>query len=190
MSLMDLDLGALPFLQTALARHLEEYPSSRSGLTRSEWQILRLVSDGVGAPGKLFVENMALEDALFIGDWTTYSIIAELCACASPLLHCDPEGRFRHPANAVVSDEAFRGQRLRLTEAGAQVMAGQRDAFGMIERDRWLGGVHLRSDRPMWDLGQRDTKPDASGPLSGVGSSQPRSRVSSDDANAAGGPAE
>ncbi|MFT5393505.1 MAG: hypothetical protein ACI8PT_003706, partial [Gammaproteobacteria bacterium] len=78
---LDLDLGA------TLERHLEEYPSQRSGPTRSEQQILQLVADGVHAPGRLFLENMELERTIFIGDWPTFSIIEALCNCTIPVLY-------------------------------------------------------------------------------------------------------
>nr|MCH9765572.1 hypothetical protein [Alphaproteobacteria bacterium] len=46
--------------------------------------------------------------------------------------------------------EAFRNQRLRLTAVGQEVVAGECDAFGIMVRDWWLGGVHLKSGEPMW----------------------------------------
>ena len=31
-----------------------------------------------------------------------------------------------------------------------QVLKGHRDAFDLIKRDQWFGGVHLRTDHRMW----------------------------------------
>ena len=149
-SFMDGDLAPLPFLHAALSRHLEEYPSLQTGLTRTERQVLALVSDGVSDPGRIFSANMDLESALFIGDWSTFAVIAHLGNGAHPLLHCDSGGAFRYRPQSEISREAFRSQNLRLTEAGEQVLAGHRDAFGLLRRDNWLGGVHLKSERPMW----------------------------------------
>ncbi len=144
------DLAPLPFLQTALSRHLEEYPSVRTGLTRTERQILELVAGGVSAPGKIFSENMELEAALFIGDWTTFRHIATLCADEAPLLSCAPYGKFLLPPHHQIPPETFRSQRLQLTETGKRLLAGEIDAFNLIKRDEWLGGVHLRSDQLIW----------------------------------------
>lgn len=47
------DLTPLPFLAAALARHLEEFPWWKDGLSRSERQILTLAADGIAAPGRL-----------------------------------------------------------------------------------------------------------------------------------------
>jgi hypothetical protein len=40
------DTDQLPYLASALTRHLEEFPSSRNGLSRSERQILEALQDG------------------------------------------------------------------------------------------------------------------------------------------------
>lgn len=144
------DLSDLPFLAAALKRHLEEYPSPRTGLTRTEAQILRLVADGVHSPVALFVQNMDLETTLYMGDWSTFSRIDVLCSGAHPLLTCNPEGRFRHPPDETLPPEAFGAQQLHLSEDGEAVQAGARSAEPLIARDEWLGGVHLKSGAPMW----------------------------------------
>lgn len=144
------DLGALPFLGPALRRHLEEYPWRQDGLTRTERQLLRLVADGSSAPGKLFVENMNLEDVLFLGDWSTFRHIADLCHATVPLLHCAPGPRFECPPDTAVSRDAFLAQRLALTDDGRRVLNGDLNARHAIERSLWLGGVTLDSSGPMW----------------------------------------
>ena len=141
------DLSALPFLDTALRRHFEEYPSTLNGLTRTERQLLSLTADGVSDPVELFVRNMELETALYLGDWTSFAIIGRLCQAS--LLHCQPAA-FWHPPNTRAEREAFRAQRLSLTEDGARVLSGEQDAAELIHRDLWLGGVHLLSGQPMW----------------------------------------
>lgn len=144
------DLTPLPFLHAALSRHLEEYPSFKTGLTRTEWQILQLVGNGLSAPGRLFSANMDLESALFIGDGATFNHIATLSNGDQPLLLCTPSGPFHYPPHDQLPPDVFRAQRLQLTDLGRQVLDGAADAFGLIRRDCWLGGVHLQSDLPMW----------------------------------------
>lgn len=149
-SFMSGDLTPLPFLQPALMRHLEEYPAMQSGLTRTESQILSLVADGISDPASLFVANMELESAYFIGDWPTFRHIGDLCAGDDPMLRSGPDGPFWFPPHTRRGGEAFRRQRLELTETGRQVLAGERGAFGILQRDQWLGGVHLQSGEPRW----------------------------------------
>ncbi len=144
------DLKPLPFLHAALARHLEEFPWTLDGLTRSERQLLALVRQGVHAPGKLFAANMGLETALFAGDWRTFEHIADLCNARTPLLRCAPGGPFRHPPVAQISRAEFLQQRLAVTGAGEEVLALRLNASALMDRDAWLGGVHLSSGRPMW----------------------------------------
>ncbi|MEM8687558.1 MAG: hypothetical protein AAGF81_09525 [Pseudomonadota bacterium] len=144
------DLSALPFLAAALRRHLEEYPAADTGLTRTEGQILNLIAAGVQSPVDLFIQNMELETVLFIGDWTTFSRVEELCLGPSPLLQCSPGGTFHHPPSDKLSRKAFAAQALSLSQEGRDVQAGLRSARPLRVRDEWLGGVHLNSGEPMW----------------------------------------
>ncbi|MBY8976156.1 hypothetical protein KHP62_10085 [Rhodobacteraceae bacterium NNCM2] len=141
------DLAEMPFLRAALLRHIEEYPSTRNGLSRTEEQILSLAADGVGDPVALFVQNMARETALFMGDWRTFSIIDALCRTG--LLICET-GHFRHPPGVSPRDPTFRAQRLALSTTGRQVLDGKVDASPLMARDEWLGGVHLGPGQPDW----------------------------------------
>jgi hypothetical protein len=143
-------LGALPFLARALRRYFEEYPDVHDGLTRTERQILKLVDGGTSAPGRLFAENMDLEDALFLGDWSFFRIVAGLCAAAEPLLGCEPYDAFQYPPGMTIAWDEFRQQRLSLTERGRQVLASAGGRRAKLARDIWFGGVHVTSGQAMW----------------------------------------
>jgi len=149
-NILHTDTSALPFLHKAIQRHLREYPWTHDGLTLTERQILQLVSSGVSNPGKLFVMNMELESVLYIGDWSTYRIIASLCNMKTPLLHCAPHSSFCYPPEHDVAQDAFRQQRLSISDAGHKVLAGESNARSLVKRNEWLGGVHISSDQPMW----------------------------------------
>ena len=56
-----------------------------------------------------------------------------------------------------------RGDRLRLTDAGARVLAGEADHVTLNGIDRWIGGVHLHGRRAL-ALGRRHR-----GPRTGAG---------------------
>jgi hypothetical protein len=144
------DLNSLPFLRAALARHLEEYPWTIDGLTRSERQLLKIVAEGIDAPGALFVRNMECETVLFEGDLRTFKHIEDLCSAPAPLLNSEPYGVFHFPPNKTISRADLLGQRLRVTSMGEQVLAGAVESLPVMLRDEWLGGVHLSSAHPMW----------------------------------------
>jgi hypothetical protein len=147
---LDQDLSASPFLRAALIRHFQEYPWASDGLTRSERQILTLVSQGATAPGRLFAANMALETALFEGDLRTWHHIAMLCDAPQPLLRAGPNVQFLMPNEPILSRDAFLGQRLTITAFGQRVLTGGVDARTVMPRDEWLGGVHLKTGAPPW----------------------------------------
>ncbi|MEL7254541.1 MAG: hypothetical protein AAGL23_10235 [Pseudomonadota bacterium] len=141
------DLSAMPFLEAALRRHLEEYPDATTGVTRTEAQLLRLMGEGVHGARVLFARNMDAETALFIGDWGTYRILERLCNAG--LAACDP-GPFRYPSFDRDAPDDFDAQRLSLTEMGRKVMTGDQHAFGVMPRDGLLGGVELARQGKVW----------------------------------------
>ena len=67
-ALLQRDLDALPHLGEALWRLLEELPAPETGLSRTERQILELLSVGPSTPERLFAECGAQEAARFLGD--------------------------------------------------------------------------------------------------------------------------
>jgi hypothetical protein len=144
------DLTALPFLRAALERHLQEYPWSSDGLTRTERQVMSIVSAGVAAPGRIFGANMEQETALFEGDLGTFQHIAELSRGSRPLLHSTPHGTFHAPGDGGLSHDEFVAQRVSLTRDGELVLNGETDAWEIVRRDHWLGGVHLQTGHTMW----------------------------------------
>lgn len=148
------DLEALPFLRAALERYLEEFPSVRTGLTRTEHQVLELVHEGVCDPVDLFLRNMDCETRLFIGDTRTYSVIFDLCMAG--YLTCEPND-FWHPPLSKSERMSFRRQKLALTEQARSILDGKSNAVESYTRDQWLGGVHLKPGEPvwMWDADQR-----------------------------------
>lgn len=147
LAFVDGDLGELPFLPAALHRHLEEFPDASTGLNRTESQLLRLMAEGFHAPQDMFLQNMKMETALFIGDWSTYRILDALCA--SGLAACKPHP-FRFPSFSREKQVEFNSQHLSLTSAGSRVLRGEQDAFHHMQRDGWLGGVKVVDAGRTW----------------------------------------
>ena len=147
LAFLDGDLTELPFLEAALRRHFEEFPDATTGLNRTETQLLRLIGEGVNTPEQLFLRNMDLETSLFVGDWPTYRILGALYD--SGLVTCDPSP-FSFPSFSEKEHTAFNAQRLSLTETGRKVLNGKQDAFGLMRRDGWLGGIELLDSGRIW----------------------------------------
>lgn len=141
------DHSGLPFLKPALQRYFEEFPHTDHGLSRSEFQLLSLVSDGVTNPADLFRENMALETSLFVGDWHSFALLERLCDIA--LLTCET-GPFWYPAHTVDLADNFAKQRFALTEFGQQLIATARGTVKAMTPAQWLGGVEFTPGQPIW----------------------------------------
>jgi hypothetical protein len=116
------DLSALSFLEGALRRHVDDLPSPVDGLSRSERQILQAVRDGARTFAGVFTATQKMEEAIFMGDLSACQQIRRLTDAHVPLLTAEP---------------------MMLTDAGAQVLAGEEDNVKLNGIDRWWGGVHL-----------------------------------------------
>ena len=121
------DTSALPYLREALGRLLEEYPSDRDGLGRSERQILQAIAQGARTGIEAFTACARMEAAIFMGDSTFWSIAERLARGAVPLITI--EAAMRDP--------------VALTPAGRDVLDGRADYVALNGIDRWLGGVRL-----------------------------------------------
>jgi uncharacterized protein YheU (UPF0270 family) len=135
--------GAWPSLATALQRHLQQFPSTRTGLSRTEQQTLDALADGPMPLRQAFrAANNDVEEANFMGDLGWWYHIRSLLTGPQPLLAVvgEPPADFNHP-EWWREDDAALG--LTLTETGARVLAGDADRVVLNGINRWLGGVHL-----------------------------------------------
>ena len=125
--------SGLPFLHNAMRRLCEEYPAHDSGLSRTQKQILEACAQGARRKEDLFRLSQAREEAAFLGDAPCYAEIEQLCSQPAPLL-------------------TFLEQGCEMTVLGRRVLAGDADWLEHQPLDRWIGGVHLTSDRHWrWD---------------------------------------
>jgi hypothetical protein len=113
------DTSALPFLAGALRRLLEELPDTRSGVSRTERQLLEALADGPTTRVEAFLACAAREEAPFAGDVWVFRTLAGL----GPLVTAGP--------------------RVELTDEGRAVLAGEADRVELLGIDRWVGGTHL-----------------------------------------------
>lgn len=154
-SLLSYDTSALPFLRSAILRHLDEYPAPRSGLTRTETFILDMIYTGTATPVALFHFFEENEEAPFMGDWSFWRILDQLSAGAAPFV---TGMRIAHFSPAFTEEQraAYLGSELKLTGLGMTTLTGRKDAIDFRRLDRWMGGVHLTNKACWrWDAGAR-----------------------------------
>lgn len=144
--LLDVDTSVLPFLEGAIVRLLEEYPSYSNGLSRTAEQALKVIAGGEKHPGRVFNGNQNLEDRIFIGDSSFWAVLHELLKSSPPLIVL-PEGK-------GLTLPTSNDQELTITPAGLEVLAGKMNWLEISKLDRWAGGVHLdTSNIWCWDSG-------------------------------------
>ena len=143
------ETAALPYLASALARFLQDYPWTGDGLSRTERRLLEL-ADGDGIPLlNAFPRMHEGERFYYVTDGSLAALATQLAQSVPPLLTLDlsspGDGR---PLTGVVA----------LTDAGRSVLSGTLDRVATCGLDRWLGGVHLQGRGRLWrwdDAGQR-----------------------------------
>lgn len=128
------ELAALPHLASALRRHLQQFPSTRDGLSRSERQALEVLAEGPRTAGELYVaSHHDREDPVWLGDSTFFSYLEAL----GPLV-------------TIGEADDFHRRNVALTDLGRDVLAARADRVAAIGIDRWLGGVHLHGVEVTW----------------------------------------
>ena len=132
------DTSALPYLAAALVRHLEQFPSTVNGLSRSEQQALEEIDAGAHTVRDAYVaSHQGREEPIWLGDTTFVTYLDDLARGAHPLVTL---GQAAEAMARTVS----------LTEAGRRVLAGRDDRVRLNGIDRWLGGVHLAGHEAAW----------------------------------------
>lgn len=142
------DTSSLPYLAPALRRHLEEFPSVDSGLSRSEREALTAVAEGFTTPVGAFLEVAKKQESIFLGDIIFFSYLERLSGDENALMTWAD-------GSAVVAPTAgnareFVKRELKLTALGKDVLAGARDWQAINTRARWLGGVEIRPGGGGW----------------------------------------
>jgi hypothetical protein len=123
---------ALPFLDRAMRRFLEEYPSTLNGLSRTGTAALRALASGPVKGGDLFLAAQRLEERPFMGDLSFWDLLRTLANAHVPLVAV---------TGGRVND--IREQAITLTEGGRAVLERREDAVALNGIDEWRGGVHL-----------------------------------------------
>lgn len=135
---------ALPFLNAALLRHLEQFPSTLNGLSRSEYEAVHVLAAGPRTFAELFTETQRREDPVFLGDSTFAWYLNGLSNCKYPLITAAGQ----KITLAVTRHESVTP--LELTDLGRAVLEGRADHISLNGIDRWFGGAQLTGHEPRW----------------------------------------
>jgi hypothetical protein len=144
-SLLAEDTTALPFLKSALFKHLERFPSLRNGLGHEARLCLELVADGHSEFKALFPEFGKREPLYGFGDAQVLLELKRLTKGLHPLLTMNNDGN----ANSMDSVQ-FLSTLFRITDRGQAVLNGDEDFVKLNGIDLWLGGVHLQGNEAAW----------------------------------------
>jgi hypothetical protein len=142
-SLLTSRLTELPFLKSALTKHLHRFPSVRHGLGRVENLALELVADGQHEFKLLFSEFGKREPEYGFGDAQVLLEMKRLASAEKPLLVMSNGAGVTD--SAQVTNTAFQ-----ITERGRALLNGDEDFVHLNGIDLWLGGVHLAGDEAAW----------------------------------------
>jgi Domain of unknown function (DUF1835) len=119
------ETSALPFLAGALRRLLEELPDTRTGLSRSERQLLKVLQAGPRTPPEVFIESQECEEAPFDGDAWVWRRLFALGQGERPLVERDGGGPIPTPPPRG-NGRTFAAVRVAITQTGRDVLAGKR----------------------------------------------------------------
>lgn len=159
------DCSALPYLADALYRHLEQYPSVRNGLNRTQNQILKAVATGTTKLGRIFnTVATDMEERPFMGDTSLWRNIDELAGKSVPLLKLNGPGRLADYVNPdpelydAPSLKDLRRWDVSITDVGEIVLEGKQDSIQLNGIDSHLGGVHLLGTEAQWRWDEQNRK--------------------------------
>ncbi|MGI9417550.1 MAG: DUF1835 domain-containing protein [Geminicoccaceae bacterium] len=140
---LDRDLAPLPHMNDALRRLFEDLPDSENGLSRTQRQVLTSIEREAcpWKPKHLFAAVQAMEEAIFMGDWSFWRCLEEMIFNTSPLVDGLPD-RFSVMETPEGRRRYFHAD-LTLTKAGRAVLASEMDHAEINTLDRWLGGTHI-----------------------------------------------
>ena len=144
------EIDGFPYMRAALERMLQELPSSKNGLNRTEQQILSILDRGPIKARRLFGAAQELEEARFMGDLSFFNRLDRLMRLEAVCSFSGP-APLRHS-----SSEEFLDTTLSLTDLGQELLAGRVDWLNRSNLDEWLGGSYLANDRYWrWDQNRK-----------------------------------
>jgi hypothetical protein len=160
------DTTALPFLARTIKRALEELPSTGSGLSRSQRQILELLKRQNLTPRDLFQAHFSFEPKSHLEDWVFYTILDGMADGAYPLVEGKSDITF-NPNMALIDWRRYMLPEMKLTSYGQAVLRGEADDRQHNGTDHWWGGTRL-TDGHLWRWDPRSSQLVAPGARTGT----------------------
>lgn len=136
--------SVLPFLQPALRKHLERFPSEQNGLGLIENKALELIARGASQFGELFQAFGKAEPTYGLGDAQFWLLLRQLAEAGQPILTTS-----NGDSHMPTSSSDFTRSSFALTEKGLSVLRGEDDYIALNGVDTWLGGMHLKG-KDVW----------------------------------------
>ena len=133
-SLLKNSTDILPFLKGAIYRILQEYPSTKYGLSRTEYQALQAISDGHTKALDIFKKSQNSEGRKFMGDVLFWKILDDF------------------EAHGVIKKES--GE-LSLTFLGKELLDAKKNWLNIKTIKHSIGGVNL-SPKNLWCWNMKD----------------------------------
>jgi Domain of unknown function (DUF1835) len=130
----------LPLMAPALARHLQELPSTRNGLSLTQALALAPLREGPQSMSALFRAAQRDEPLVFLGDLMFWAALREMQEVARPPFVIDP----------ATADGPWPQHLLTLTPTGAALLEGELDWMSLRPPVRWVGGVEVGPGLPDW----------------------------------------
>ena len=120
--LLNKPTSLLPFLKSTIYRMLEEYPDSQTGLSRTEYHALLVISNGINNADEIFIKSQKLEERKFMGDVIFWKILHEF------------------ECSKVIKREE---KKLTLTSLGEELLNGEKSWITIKSINHFIGGTHL-----------------------------------------------
>jgi len=131
--LLEKPTSILPFLKPAILRMLEEFPSIKNGLSRTEYQTLLVISNGIDDAQDIFEKCQSFEERKFMGDVIFWKIL----------------NNFEN-YNIIKRDI---NNKLTISPLGRELLDSKRFWFDIMPLDRYIGGCHLSLENLWcWDI--------------------------------------
>ena len=136
--LLNESTAILPFLNSAVYRMLEEYPSTKHGLSRTAYQALLVISHGIHDPIDIFTKGQSFEERRFMGDVIFWKILDDF------------------ETYGVIEK---REVKLYLTSLGKELLDGKKNWLSIAPLKRSIGGVNLTLDNLWcWDMKKKNIR--------------------------------
>jgi hypothetical protein len=139
-AVLEADTASLPFLQAALNKHLQRFPSVQNGLGRVASVLLELIANGQREFKGLFAAFGRREPLYGFGDAQVFLELKQLSSANHPVITITNGNENPLDTHGLLNSS------FEVTNLGGAVLNGEKNFMELNGIDTWLGGVHLTRD--------------------------------------------